>query len=134
MDMVQEIAKGMGDIIVIITIEGGSYRNQNYYRNRSRSYERQNRDRKDSRNVSKSRSRSGSRASTNRDRIRYFKCRKYDHFTRECLTRHVSREVKQIQQMFNMDKDQTMLQTPVMDTDIVKQTIIPVETRDNLNL
>ena len=36
--------------------------------------------------------------------------------------------------MFNMDKDQMMLQTPMMDTDIVKQTIIPVETRENLNL
>ena len=33
-----------------------------------------------------------------------------------------------------MDEDQTVLQTPVMDTDIVKQTIIPVETRDSLNL
>ena len=28
---------------------------------------------------------------------------------RECPTRHVSREVEQIQQMFNMDEDQTIL-------------------------
>ena len=34
---------------------------------------------------SSSRSRSGSRASTNRDRIRYFKCREYDHFAKDCL-------------------------------------------------
>ena len=31
---------------------------------------------------SNSRSRSGSRASTNRDRIRCYKCREYDHFAR----------------------------------------------------
>ena len=30
--------------------------------------------------LSNSRSRSGSRASTNRDRIRCFECREYDHF------------------------------------------------------
>ena len=33
----------------------------------------------------------------------------------ECPARQASREVKQIQQMFNMDKDQAMLQTPLMD-------------------
>ena len=30
------------------------------------------------------RSRSGSRASTNRDRIRCYVCREYDHFARDC--------------------------------------------------
>ena len=39
--------------------------------------------RRDNRSVSNSRSRSGSRASTNRDRIRSFKCREYDHFARD---------------------------------------------------
>ena len=34
-----------------------------------------------------SRSRSGSRVSRNRDKIRFFKCRKYDHFARECPVR-----------------------------------------------
>ena len=33
-----------------------------------------------------------------------------------------------------MDKDQTMLQTPPMDTDQDEQIITPVDTRDNLNL
>ena len=33
---------------------------------------------------SPSSSRSGSRTSTNRDRIRCFKCREYDHFANEC--------------------------------------------------
>ena len=40
------------------------------------------RDRK--RSMSQSSSRLGSRTSTNRDRIRYFKCREYDHFANEC--------------------------------------------------
>ena len=39
-----------------------------------------------------------------------------------------------MQQMFNMDEDQTLLQTPLMNTDQDEQTISPVETRDNLNL
>ena len=84
--------------------------------------------------MSYSRFRSGSRTSTSRDRIRCFICREYDHFAREYLTRQANREAAQIQQMFNMDKDQTILQTPMMDTDKDEQTIIPVETRDNLNL
>ena len=71
---------------------------------------------------------------TNRDRIRCFECREYDHFARDCPTRQTSREAEQIQQMFSMDKDQTLLQTPLMDTDQHKQTISPVQNRDNLNL
>ena len=66
--------------------------------------------------------------------IRCVKCREYDHFARECLTRQASGEVEEIQQMFIMDEAQTILQTPMMDTDITKQTITPIETRDNLNL
>ena len=53
---------------------------------------------------------------------------------RECPTRKASREPEQIQQMFNMDKDQMILQTPLVGTDQDEQTITPVETRDNLNL
>ena len=33
-----------------------------------------------------------------------------------------------------MDEDQSILQTPLIDTDEDKQTITPVETRENLNL
>ena len=36
------------------------------------------------RSDSSSRSRSNSRASTNRDMVKYFKCREYDHFANEC--------------------------------------------------
>ena len=102
--------------------------NQRYGRQKN------NRNRRDDRNVSNSRSRSGSRATTNRDRIRCFECREYNHFTRECPTMQANREAEQIQQMFNMDEDQTILQTPLMDIDQDRQTISPVETRDNLNL
>ena len=95
---------------------------------------RQARNGRDSRSTSNSRSWSGSRASRNRDRIRCFECREYDHFMRECPTRQASREAEQIQKMFNMDKDQMILQTPLMDTDQKEQIITPVETRDNLNM
>ena len=36
------------------------------------------------RSPSSSRSRSGSRTSMNRDRVRCFRCREYDHFARDC--------------------------------------------------
>ena len=47
---------------------------------------------------------------------------------------HKQTEVEQIQQMFNMDEDQTLLQMPLIDVDQVRQSISPVEARDNLNL
>ena len=71
---------------------------------------------------------------TNKDRIRCFECREYDHFARDCPTIQANREAEQIQQMFNMDEDQTILHTPLMDVDQDRQTISPVQTRDNLNL
>ena len=49
--------------------------------------DRQDKSRGRDRSMSNSRSRSGSRASTNRDRIRCFECREYDHFVRECPTK-----------------------------------------------
>ena len=61
-----------------------NFRNQNYDRNRSRSYERQNRDRRDDRGISNSRSISGSRGTTNRDKIRCFKCKEYEYLVRGC--------------------------------------------------
>ena len=49
------------------------------------------------------------------------------------LGKQVEKQNK-LQQMFNMDDDQTLLQTPLMDTDQDEQNISPVEIRDNLNL
>ena len=83
----------------------GDFRNQNYDRNRSRSYEGHNRDRRDDKSVNNSMSWSGLRATTSRNRIRCFRCREYNHFMRDCPTTQESREVEQIQWMFNMDED-----------------------------
>ena len=67
--------------------------NRSYDSDRSRSRERSpsprrygnnNRQNGNSRLRSRSRSRSTSRITTNRDRIRCYKCREYDHFTNEC--------------------------------------------------
>ena len=55
--------------------------------------------------------RSGSRASTNRDRKRCYNCREYDHFTRDCPTSREEREIEQLQQMLNLEEDQTPLST-----------------------
>ena len=61
------------------------------------------------RSKSNSRSRSGSRVSTNRDRISCYKCRECDHFAKDCPTSKLVREIEQIQQMFNLDEEQTSL-------------------------
>ena len=63
------------------------------------------------RSSSNSRSRSGSRASTNRDRIRCYKCREYDHFARDCPTSREERDLERLQEMLNMEaKEQTYRQ------------------------
>ena len=47
--------------------------------------------------------------------IRCYKCRQYDHFTKDCLTLKLEKETEGIQQMYNMDKKQTSLETLVTD-------------------
>ena len=56
------------------------------------------------------------------------------HFARECPTRQENRETEQIQQMFSLDNDQTILQTPLIDTEDDIMMVTPMETRDSLNL
>ena len=79
----EETLEGMVDRIVEKVTGMKGIGNNNRDRNRSRervltrSY---GRDRSSSNN----RSRSGSRAGTNRDRIRCYTCREYDHFVRDC--------------------------------------------------
>ena len=85
-----------------------NYRTENHDRGRSRYRERyyQVNIRRNNR-CSSSRSRSGLRARTNRDRIRCCKCREYDHFTKDCPMSKLEKETDQIQEMFNMDEEQT---------------------------
>ena len=52
----------------------------------------------------------------NRDGIRCCKCREYDNFAKDCATSKLEKEAKQMQQMFNMDEEQTSLKTLTMDT------------------
>ena len=56
------------------------------------------------------------RASTNRDRIRFFKCREYDHFAKVCPNSDTEKVSEQIQQMFNLDEDKTALKVLMVDT------------------
>ena len=53
------------------------------------------------------------RASTNRDRIRCYECREYDHFTKECPTSREEKEIEQPQQMLNLEDEQTSLKSLV---------------------
>ena len=73
-------------------------------------------DRRNFRCISNSRSRSVSRASTNRDRMRCYECREYDHFTKDCPTNKIEKEMDQIQQMHNMDEEKTSLKALATDT------------------
>ena len=51
----------------------------------------------------------------NRDRIRCYKCRKYDHFAKDCPTSREKKEIKQLQQMPNLEDEQTSLKSLVTD-------------------
>ena len=96
----------------------GGYRNgrhNDYNRGRNRSRERtftrnysSDRDRKSS----NTRSRSGSRASTNRDRMKCYKGREYDHFARDCPNSREERDLKQLHQMLNMEEQAYRLESP----------------------
>ena len=91
-----------------------SYRNDSYDRRRNRYREWlffRNYGSNRTRSTSNSRSRPGSRVSTNRDRIRCYKCREYDHFVRDYPTSREEREIEQLQQMLNLEENQTSLLT-----------------------
>ena len=95
------------------------YRNEGYDRSRNRSRERSfSRSYNNNRNrsTSISRSRSGSRASINRDRIRCYKCREYDHFAKDCPTSRKEKEIEQLQQMLNLGDEQTSLESLITGT------------------
>ena len=87
-------------------IGNGRSRNRSKERSFSRSY-----DNNRTRSTGNGRSRSGSRASMNRNRIRCYKCREYDHFMGDCPTSREEREIEQLQHMLNLEEDQTSLLT-----------------------
>ena len=63
-------------------------------------------------------SRSGLRVSTNRDRIRCFKCKECNHFSKECpnISDTEKEHSEQIQQMLNLEENKTSLKVLVADT------------------
>ena len=52
----------------------------------------------------------------NRYRIRCYKYKEYDHFTRDCPTSREKREIEQLQQMLNLEDEQTSLKSLVANT------------------
>ena len=44
-------------------------------------------------------------ANTNRDRIRCYNCREYDHFARDCPNSREERELERLQQMLDMEAE-----------------------------
>ena len=100
LDMNKIIGEVISEVTLVILTDRiierkyrSNYRNGSYDRSRNRSKERsfsRNFSRNRNRSTSNSKSRSGLRASTNRDRIRCYKCREYDHLTKDssnrCLT------------------------------------------------
>ena len=60
--------------------------------------------------MSSSRSRLGRRVSTNRDRIRCYNCREYDHFARDCPTSREERDLEQLQHMLNLEEEEQTCQ------------------------
>ena len=49
----------------------------------------------------------------NRDRMRCYKCREYDHFMKDCPTSREMKEIEQLQQMLNLGDEQTLLKSLV---------------------
>ena len=83
--------------------EGYSSNNRDRNMSRERTFTRNYGNNRD-RSSSNDRSRSGSRASTNRDRIRCYACREYDHFARDCPNSTEERDLEQLQHMLNMEE------------------------------
>ena len=78
------------------------------------------------RSTNNSRLRSGSRVSTNRGRIRCYKWREYDHFTKDCPTSREQEEIEQLQQMPNLEEKQTSLSTYPQNSSVENPRVSPL--------
>ena len=76
--------------------------------------------------MSNSRSRSGSRAITNRDRIGCYNCREYDHFAMDCPTSREERDIDRLQQMLNLEEEQTHLLTNTQNSPVENPRASPL--------
>ena len=65
----------------------------------------------------------------NRDRIRCYKCREFDHFKKGCPTSREEKEIEQLQQMLNLENEQTLIKSLVTDT---KDNFSRVNSEENL--
>ena len=65
----------------------------------------------------------------NRDRIRCYECRKYDHFTKDHPTPREEKELEQLQQMLNPEDEETSLKSLVTNT---QDNISRVNSEENL--
>ena len=57
------------------------------------------------------------RTSMNRDRIRCYMCREYDHLARNCPNSREERDLEQLQHMLNMEEQDQSLSTHSSDED-----------------
>ena len=67
----------------------------------------------------------------NRDRIRCYKCREYDHFAKDCPTSREERELEQLQQILDLKDEQTSLKFLVTNT---QDNLCRVNSEENLRL
>ena len=62
--------------------------------------------------------------------MRWYKCREYNHFARDCPTSREERELEQLQQILYLDGEQTSLTTLAVDTHESLNKINSEETQE----
>ena len=67
----------------------------------------------------------------NRERIRCYKCREYDHFKKDCPTSREENEIEQLHWMLNLEDEPTSLKSLVTNT---QDNLSRVNSEENLRL